>query len=302
MCSSDLLLYGVYIAASTLRLEFALPVFTGAVAAVEYLAAAAWTLPLSFSANEALLAPPYHLGKALLLLTGGIVAGLVARRMRRAILRVVEESAVRERVTNLFGQHVSPAVVDQLLRQPREAGGELREVCVMFLDIRNFTAFARSRAPQDVVDYLNSVFAFMIEAIDRHRGIINKFLGDGFIAIFGAPLDDPQAVRGAVSAAREILAEIDRRGLDKATWPLRVGIGIHTGSVVTGNVGSPRRKEYTVIGDVVNLAARLEQATKEYGARLLVSATVAERLGDELGPAVPVGPVAVKGYETPVPA
>ena len=173
---------------------------------------------------------------------------------------------------------------------------------MLFRSIRNFTAFARSRAPQDVVDYLNSVFAFMIEAIDRHRGIINKFLGDGFIAIFGAPLDDPQAVRGAVSAAREILAEIDRRGLDKATWPLRVGIGIHTGSVVTGNVGSPRRKEYTVIGDVVNLAARLEQATKEYGARLLVSATVAERLGDELGPAVPVGPVAVKGYETPVPA
>jgi adenylate cyclase len=295
------LLYFVYIVASTLRLEFALPVFTGVVAALEYSAAAVWELPLSFVAADPLLTPPYHLGKALLLIFGGVTAGLVALRLRGALIRVLEESALRERVTSLFGQHVSPAVVDRLLGQPMDAAGETRDVCVLFLDIRNFTAFSRTRPPTEVVDYLNNLFAFMIEAVDRHHGIINKFLGDGFVAIFGAPLDDPRATHNAVRAARDMLAEIDRRGMDKDAWPLRVGIGIHAGAAVTGNVGSPRRKEFTVIGDVVNLAARLEQANKEFGSRLLVSEAVAMKLGPDLGAGARVGPVQVKGYDTPVP-
>jgi adenylate cyclase len=294
-------LYGVYIVASVLRLEFALPLFTGTVAAVEYFVAAAWTLPLSMSTEDALLAPPYHGAKSVLLVLAGVVAGLVALRLRRALLSVLEESARRERVTNLFGQHVSPAVVERLLDRPVDAAGEMRDICVLFLDIRNFTAYSRARPPAEVVAYLNELFAFMIEAVDRHHGIINKFLGDGFIAVFGAPLDDPLATRHAVASAREILAEIDRRGLDKAPWPLRVGIGIHTGAAVTGNVGSPRRKEFTVIGDVVNLAARLEQATKEFGSRLLVSDAVAAKLGTELGSSTAIGPVNVKGYDSPVP-
>src|SRR6185295_5814340 len=102
-------------------------------------------------------------------------------------------------------------------------------------------------------------------SIDRHGGFINKFLGDGFMAIFGAPLDDAAAAQHAVAAAREVLAEIDRRGLADSPWPLRIGIGLHAGPAVTGNVGSPRRKEFTAIGDTVNLAARIEQLNKEFG-------------------------------------
>jgi len=172
---------------------------------------------------------------------------------------------------------------------------------VMFLDIRNFTENARNRPPEAVVEFLNSTFAFMIEAIDRHGGFINKFLGDGFLAIFGAPLDDPTAACHAVEAAREILAEIDARGLSDDPWPLRVGIGLHLGSAVTGNVGSPRRKEFTAIGDTVNLASRLEQLTKEYPARLIVSDSMMAALGAAAAPARPLGKVAVKGYTEPVP-
>lgn len=114
-------------------------------------------------------------------------------------------------MTNIFGQHVSPAVVDRLLESPAEWQGESRNVCVMFLDIRNFTANSRDRPPEQVVEYLNAAFAFMIEAIDHHSGFINKFLGDGFMAAFGAPLDDPLAAHHAVAAAREILTDIERR-------------------------------------------------------------------------------------------
>lgn len=293
------LLYFVFIVASTLRLNFALPMFTGAVAAAEYWAVASYFLPLSLGASEPVHTPMYHGPRAVLLLLAGAIAGGIAVRLRRKFEHAMTEATARERVTSLFGQHVSPAVVERLLDRSHAEAGDRREVCVMFLDIRDFTSAARQRAPEEVVGYLNGVFAFMIEAVDRHHGFINKFLGDGFMAVFGAPLEDPKAVTNAVAAAREILAEIDRRGLGQGGWPLRIGIGLHAGPAITGNVGSPRRKEFTVIGDTVNFAARLEQLTKEHGARLLVSDAVAKALDGENGGATLIGAVPVKGYAEP---
>jgi adenylate cyclase len=289
------LLYFVFITAATLRLNFLLPLFTGVVAAVGYLGLAFAVLPLSAESADPVLVPVYHLSKALIMLLAGLVAGLVSIRLRGKFARAFEAIAARERITNLFGQHVSPAVVERLLEQPLELGGEIREICVMFLDIRDFTAHSRTRSPDEVVAFLNDSFAFMIEAVDRHHGIVNKFLGDGFMAVFGAPLADSDAVRNAVAAARDMLAEIDRRGLATGDWPLRVGIGLHCGRAVTGNIGSPRRKEFTAIGDTVNLASRIEQLTKEFGARLLVSQEVVTALGPASG-ATALPAAAIKGY------
>jgi adenylate cyclase len=291
-----MLLYFVYITASTLRLNFLLPAYTGIVAATEFLGVAFWTHAFDVPRTDVL----NYVSKTIIMVFGGIVAGFVALRLKAKFRRAVEEAASRERVTNLFGQHVSPAVVDRLLESPAEFFGEIREVCVMFLDIRDFTGHARKRTPEEVVEFLNAAFAFMIESIDRHGGFINKFLGDGFMAIFGAPLDDPDAAAHAVAAAREILAEIDRRGLAEAPWPLRVGIGLNIGPAVTGNVGSPRRKEFTAIGDTVNLASRLEQLTKTCPARLIASEAVVAALKGRTGPATPLGTVAVRGYAEPV--
>jgi adenylate cyclase len=295
------MLYFVFIVASTLRLDFTLPLFTGVVAAVGYMSVAVLVLPLSNRAEEAMLTPLFHLAKAGMMVVAGGVAGLVARRLRTKFRHAVEEAAARERVTNLFGQHVSPAVVERLLERPAEVAEETREICVMFLDIRNFTAQARARTPAEVVTFLNGAFAFMIDVVDGHGGFINKFLGDGFMAVFGAPLDDRDAPRHAVAAARAILAEIDGRGLAQGAWPLRVGMGLHAGPAVVGNVGSPRRKEFTAIGDTVNLASRLEQLNKDFGSRLLVSDAVAAALGPGPGgPATLLGDVPVKGYDGPV--
>jgi adenylate cyclase len=289
------LLYFIFIVASTLRLDFVLPAFTGAVAAAEYLGLASWVL--SF---HGVISDTNHIVKAALMVIAGVVAGLVALRVRAKFRSAVEEAVSRERVINLFGQHVSPSVVDRLLDSPADFSGDIREICVMFLDIRNFTASARDQPPQAVVEFLNSNFAFMIEVIDRHGGFINKFLGDGFLAIFGAPFEDPNAAAHAIEAAQEILAEIDHRGLADCPWPLRVGIGLHMGPAVIGNVGSPRRKEFTAIGDTVNLASRLEQLTKEYPARLIVSDSVVKALGAVAVKAKPLGQVLVKGYANAV--
>src|SRR5262245_31115337 len=124
--------------------------------------AVALLVPLSTTPGDPLRAPLYHLTGARMTLVAGVVAGLVAMRLRRTFRRAVDEAAERERVTNLFGQHVSPAVVNQLLGRPAEFSGETRETCVMFLDIRNFTAQARQRRHAEVVKFLNGVFAFMI--------------------------------------------------------------------------------------------------------------------------------------------
>src|SRR6185295_1233446 len=114
------------------------------------------------------------------------------------------------RVTNLFGQHVSPAVVEQLLAQQSDPPSEMRTVCVLFLDIRGFTAMTRLRPADETVALLNDFFAEMIDVVDRHHGIINKFLGDGFLAIFGAPLNDPSAARNALASGHAMLEVVDR--------------------------------------------------------------------------------------------
>src|SRR5262249_60644315 len=120
------------------------------------------------------------------------------------------------------------------------------------VDIRSFTAAARDRAPSDVVDRLNAVFAILVAIVDRHHGIVNKFLGDGFLAVFGAPFDDPEAVVNAVSAAREMLGALEESNSGSA-WPIRIGIGIHVGEAGSGPVGSARRQGYTRLRNTADL-------------------------------------------------
>jgi len=292
------LLYFIFILLSTLRLDFWLSLWTGAVAAVQQIALAAWLVPLSGSAERPELHLEYHFGRSVVLAIGGVVAGLVALRLRRQFERLMAAAAARDRVTNLFGQHVSPAVVDRLLAAGADPPSETRDVCVLFLDIRGFTAMTRARPAAETVALLNDFFAEMVAIVDRHNGIINKFLGDGFLALFGAPIADAAASAQAIAAGREMLEAVDRWNAARPQQALRVGIGIHSGEAVTGTVGSPQRKEYTVIGDTVNLAARLEQATKETGARLLVSDALGPMAAKQGG--VALGPIAIRGYEEKV--
>jgi adenylate cyclase len=220
-------------------------------------------------------------------------------QLRHQFEASIAAAAARDRVTNLFGQHVSPEVVERLMLAGADRPSDLRQVAVMFVDFRSFTAGARVRTPQQVVDRLDGAFAVLVGILDRHGGIVNKFLGDGLLALFGAPIETPNAAREAVGAAREILAAMEEVN-DASEWPLRIGIGIHFGEVIAGNIGSPRRKEYTVIGDTVNFAARLESLNKEFNSQLLISSAVREALGDLAGDAVSLGQVPIKGYEQPM--
>ena len=288
------LVYSIFIILSTLRLDFWLSTFTGFVAAAELFGMAVFYGPPD--------PPPdvfYHGARSVIILICGMLAGAVGMQLRRQFEASIKAATARDRITNLFGQHVSPQVVERLMSEGTRTESDIRRVVVMFVDFRSFTAGARERSPQEVVDRLDNAFAVLVDILDRHGGIVNKFLGDGFLALFGAPLHAEDAAHRAVAAAREMLDANDR--INKATsWPLRIGIGIHIGEVVAGSIGSPRRKEYTVIGDTVNFAARVEALNKEFNSQFLISDAVHDALGADCADAVALGEVPIRGYDRPM--
>jgi adenylate cyclase len=280
LTSGAVLTYYFFIILSALRLDFWLSAFTGAVAGVSYAGLVIWCLD---ELRNGLTDVPERVGgyilRPIFLLLGGIVAGLVAKQIRAGVVRSMRAAEERRQIVQMFGQHVSPAVVDQLLANPADQHSQLREVCILVLDIRNFTGFSEAAAPDDTVALLNRLWGFSVDIVNHHQGIVNKFLGDGFMAVFGAPLSIGNSCQSALNSAREILAEVERAS-DAGEIPMiRVGIGIHAGEALVGNIGSLERREYTVIGDVVNVTFRIEQLNKEFGSKLLISEQVQQATG-----------------------
>lgn len=289
------LVYFVFIIISTLRLDFWMSAFTGFVAATELFVTAMHYQSGDSTEPEIY----YHATRSVVILICGILAGAVGMQLRRQFAASIQAATARDRVTSLFGQHVSPQVVERLMAERTSGASDLRRVVVMFVDFRGFTAGARSRSPQQVVDRLDGAFAVLVESLENHGGIVNKFLGDGFLALFGAPFETPDAAHHAVAAGREMLRAMQRVNAG-SDWPLRIGIGIHLGEVVAGSIGSPRRKEYTVIGDTVNFASRLEALNKDFNSQFLISSAVRDALGESLNDAHSLGEVTVRGYDRTV--
>ena len=293
-------MYFAFILLSVLRLDFKLAFFSGLVAAIQYscLLFYAWQATPELFNHGVSTTIFFISARSVIFLGIGTVAGLVSKEVKERTenaLRIVSE---RNAIIETFGKHVSPEVVDQLMHQESEI--ESREVAVMFLDIRNFTSFSENRNPVEIIGLLNEAFAFMIEIINKNHGIINKFLGDGFMAVFGAPISKDNNCLNAIQAALEIIDTLDARKSGFEEDHFRVGIGIHYGEAVTGILRSSTRKEYTIIGDVVNLASRIEQLNKKFESELLVSDAVAISAGYDLDRAEKMQMVTVKGRQEPV--
>lgn len=182
----------------------------------------------------------------------------------------------RQRLKVSFARYVSHHVLDKILESetPLKLAGERRKVTVLFSDIRHFTKLAERLPPEEVVHLLNEYFEQMIEVIFSHAGTLDKFIGDGIMAEFGAPLDDKLQEEHALNAAIEMqkaMQKLGKKWTEEKRPVLQMGIGIHTGEAILGNIGSERRVEYTAIGDSVNVASRLEQATKILNVPILLS-------------------------------
>ena len=193
-----------------------------------------------------------------------------------AFNRMLKGLAERDKVRDLFGRFVPRAVAEHALAGHAVLGGEDRQVTVLFSDLRNFTSFSEQRSPQEVVSLLNTYFTRMSEVVEKNHGMVDKFLGDGMMAIFGAPIASEDDAGNALHAALEMCSALELLNEEFAAQGLPrldIGIGINTGFMVAGNMGSPSRFNYTVIGDGVNLAARIEGLTKrkEYNARIIAT-------------------------------
>jgi adenylate cyclase len=208
----------------------------------------------------------------------------------------------RRRLRSAFGQYVSPQVMDQVLRQGSSLGGEVRRVTVLMSDLRGFTTISENLPPEVVSAMMNEYFTAMVDVILAHRGLVQDFIGDAIMAVYGAPLDDPEhcwhAARSAVGmhAALESLNrawEADGRG------PLAMGVAVHTGPVFAGTLGAPRKKKYAVLGDTVNLTSRMEGLNRDLGTGILISGAALAALRDRVV-VRDRGRVAVKGRREPV--
>jgi adenylate cyclase len=229
------------------------------------------------------------------------LAALAIGHVGTVTYQMLTEQRERRWIKRAFQQYVPPEVVDTVAENPAALafGGERRLMTVMFSDIRSYTTFAERHPPEEVVAVLHDYLTAMVEVVFRHRGTLDKFIGDAIMALFGAPLADPEHALNACRAALEMSRTLERLN---AEWQaagretLSAGIGISTGDMVVGNLGSSQRFTYTVTGDHVNLAARLEGLTKEHATRhnVIISAGTYAAVRERVT-ARPLGTVTVKG-------
>jgi len=218
--------------------------------------------------------------------------------------RVSVELIEKQQARSMLSRYLPSERVREMLKNPVAAqlGGKRANITLLISDIRGFTTLSERLDPEEVVALLNEYLTVMTDVIFRHGGTVDKFEGDGILALFGAPQfhqDDPErAVRTALEM-RERLGELEARWKEQANTPLEVSIAINSGQAVVGNIGSPRRMEYTVIGDAVNLTSRLQDLTKEYGVSILISGSTYERVRDVVT-VRSLGTVQVRGRQQPV--
>jgi adenylate cyclase len=236
-----------------------------------------------------------------LALVGGGVGALGAGALRAA--------RDRRRTRALFGRFVPEPVVDQLLAREDASGGIAgvrQESTVLFCDLRGFTTFAESAEPERVIEVLNKYLSEMSEAILAHDGTVVSYLGDGIMAVFGSPVERPTHAVDALAAAEELLAvrlpHLNDWLAERDLPPFRLGVGLNSGDVMSGTVGSDRRMEYAAVGDTTNVAARLQAATKGTQHALFVSQSTWDRLDEHSRVRLaPAGEKAVAGRGAPVP-
>jgi adenylate cyclase len=215
----------------------------------------------------------------------------------RSRLRLYQE---RHMLRDTFSRYVSPELCEEILKNPGllQLGGRRQEVTVLFADIRNFTTMSESMDPEAVVEVLNTYFTEMVDLVFRYQGTLDKFVGDALMAVFGVPLPLPQAATRAVQCALAMQRHLKEMQAAGRTAIQGMRIGINTGEAIVGNIGSHKRMDFTVVGDVVNVAARLQELAKEVEADTLISESTFTALEGEFE-AVPEPAVVLRGRKEP---
>ncbi len=227
--------------------------------------------------------------------------------------KLVTELESKDTIYREFGRHVDPSIRDELLSGRLRPEGELRQAVILFCDIADFTILSEQIKPTELISYMNDLLNRLVINITNHKGTINKFLGDAILAFWNVSLDGESVERNAIHCAIEMQEEVARFNADHQQWreaytppipPLRLGIGVHSGSMIAGTIGSEQRREYSIFGSNVNLAARLQQQTRQVRCNILISETIFDDVQQQMVSAqevifIPMGHVAMKGFADP---
>lgn len=240
-----------------------------------------------------------------LLLTAVPVRLIVADYVLVVLYRYFAEEREKRQIKSMWGRYLNPAMVEHVLQHPEDQGlgGKRAEVTVLFSDIRGFTSMAEHLGPGEVVQVLNDYFTAMSALVVEQAGIVDKYVGDALMAVWGVPRPAPDGPERAVRTALGMLARLDalnQRWQAEGRPPLQIGVGINTGAAVFGNIGSPHKMDLTVVGDTVNVASRLEAMTKDLGVPVLITEAVLQALPEGVFAIRPVPATAVRGRDEAV--
>ena len=269
------------------------------------IAALAVTVILSYLVSSSIIGPVKGMETAMIKVRKGdltasarVVGNDELGILSESFDQMIEGLRDRERIKETFGRFVTPEIARAILENPPVPGGENTEVSILFSDVRNYTTICEQLSPEDVIALLNDYFSYMVQAIEKHHGLVYQFVGDGIMAVFGAPVKLTDHANFAVRSAIEMMDALDRFNTEIRSGlpPIRIGIGINTGPVVAGIIGTQQRMEYRVVGDSVNLAARIEALNKDFHTDVLISRSTVDQLKDHFNLKA-FQPVKVKGKE-----
>ncbi len=294
--SPVIFIYPLFITLSVLHLDFKLSIMTGLFAALEY------SFIIFYGFNIATVGPGvetilpqngFYL-RCIVLMIGSVAGGFVAEELKRRIQSAFDIQRSKNDMELLFGQQVSKEVLLTLIQERGVA--KRQEATVLALDIRNFTAFAETHTPDEIMDFQNKIFGPVIDIINQHQGVVNQIMGDGIMATFGTPVSNPLHPDMAFGASLQIQSKVKELVRTGVIHETRIGLGLHTGDVVTGNIGNENRKQYSISGSAVIIAFRVEQLNKEFGSELLITDAVKDRIAQGKVQLTSLGKQPMKGF------
>ncbi len=292
--------YIVLIILSALHLEMNVSILAGVIAATCYGFLSYWAIGyFGIEENVPQLIELYG-ARTFSLVLFGILSGLVAKEMKMKLMRGIEFQQQQKQVEIILGQQVSKEIADELINNNDQFSTRIIDAAIMFMDIKEFSTWADTKSPEEVIHYQNQVFNPIIDIVNKKHGVINQFLGDGFMASFGIGSDDQKYVQHAFHAGVEItrkMKEMQEAGLIPNTY---VRIGLHRGKIIIGNIGNDTRRQFSLAGKNIIIAARLEQMNKKLDTQYLISDDIQRKIEPDGFNLEEVGMLKLKGIDTEI--